>query len=194
MPNRRQPEHLKQYVPDTPEKSRKEKKIVLSAQELERMIAQAKSEIKEELLEELRRQEKGKEPRKVEEEIAEEYLSQVKFKRYKEYMQDLLGYYYNHQPEMYEKVLQEYNQKLKDYALDGLVSLQKQELLRLHAITKHKVVEQNQQVELALFNQKKTLEKMSQQKANLKRDERHRILDEQRSKAKHKHVFKTAFP
>lgn len=61
----------------------------------------------------------------MEEEIAEEYLNQIKFKRYKEYMEDLLGYYYNYQPEMYKKVLDEYNQKLKDYAIDGLVSLQK---------------------------------------------------------------------
>ncbi|CAD8186177.1 unnamed protein product [Paramecium pentaurelia] len=156
------------YNQEIPRRDHKINEDVITKQEFENLLRDAKQQIRQEVLEELKREQDEKMQQyelklqtkynPLDEQIAQEYLTQVKFQRYKDYLDYLMEYYYNNDKQEYYKLIDEYNQRLKDTALNGMVEVQKQEILKLQAITKKKILEQNQQLEIALYNQKKELQ------------------------------------
>lgn len=62
---------------------------------------------------------------KLDEQIAEEYLTQIKYQRYKEYLDYLIEYNLNNNPQEYERLINEYNERIKVTALNGLAELQR---------------------------------------------------------------------
>lgn len=173
----------------------------LSRGELQEQLDRAKREIKEDLEKEFqRRQEEWlkeqekmlsgvNERNRLDNEIVEEYMTQIKFKRYQEYLQYLLSYYYNYQPEAYQQLVDEYHNRLKAVAMDGIVGMQKKEMEKLISLTKEKVLQQNQQIDLVHFNQQRVMEKINQQKMDLKKKERNKIIEDLERRKKPQHVY-----
>ncbi|CAK65319.1 unnamed protein product (macronuclear) [Paramecium tetraurelia] len=188
------------YNQEIPRRDHRVNEDVITKQEFENLLRDAKQQIRQEVLEELKREQDEKMQQyetklqtkynPLDEQIAQEYLTQVKFQRYKEYLDYLMEYYYNNDKQEYYKLIDEYNQRLKDTALNGMVEVQKQEILKLQAITKKKIVEQNQQLEIALYNQKKELKDIIPIKNKLQeRKEDYQRFQIQQNKHEYKFQF-----
>ncbi|KAM3147374.1 hypothetical protein pb186bvf_000625 [Paramecium bursaria] len=162
------------------DKSKESSRMSLSKTQFQEMMDDMRQQIKSDVMREMMfQQEQWLEDQEMKlrskkdelnEAIAEEYMQQVRFQRYKEYMEYLLQYYYDNDPQEYDNLLAAYHQKLKEIALNGLVQIQKQEFLKLQKLTKEKQVQQNQQIDIALFNQKKEYAKIYPQKEKLKNE------------------------